>query len=413
MSAPTPPLVIEAFGKNAVDPDFINTIPVSTADPQRASLNLGFPPDTMKPVVAGGKPPRGQDMNGILFMLSSHTVYQQTGQPYAYDLTLATALGGYAIGTVLGMSDGSGTWINRVAANVTDPDAGGAGWSPIYSYGIASVPGLTGGVATLTTAQAKKKIISLSGTLVSNLQVIVPDRVQDWLIVNSTTGLFTTTVKTASGSGVEIPQGGFASPTGVYSDATNVYLTVSPAALPIDQGPNPLTIVQRTNQSWVLATYFNSAIVQENILPSSVYYESDDDNFIRKMDFTDFEGRITISHLFGQLDDAQVPASAVNQWALGGTGAAWANVTGSRAVNTLYTNSTGLPIMVALSMGLLRASAGGGTLTVNVDGVALPSFSAPGSTDGQQGFSFIVPPGSTYQVVQSGGINSIAWMELS
>jgi hypothetical protein len=317
MPAPTPPVVVKAFGADASDPDFINLIPETTTDPGRASLELGFPPQTMTPEIAGGTPPFGQDVNGILFMLSSHTVYQQSGQPYVYNSTLATSIGGYAVGTILGMSDGSGLWINRTAANMTDPDGvGAAGWIPAYSYGSAIVPGLTGGVVVLTATQAKKKLVILQGVLGSNLQIVVPARIADWLIVNQTSGAFSTVVKTASGTGVTVPQGGSSAPTGVYCDGTNVFPVVAPVNLPIDQNPTGLTIVQRTSSGYVTATYFNSSNGIENgNTISAVFYETNNDGYHRKMSPSTFAANLALSWIGGQVTNGQVPFSAVLQYA--------------------------------------------------------------------------------------------------
>jgi hypothetical protein len=316
MPAPTPPVITKAFGADASDPDFINLIPETTVDPGRASLSLGFPPQTMTPEIAGGTPPFGQDVNGILFMLSSHTVFQESGQGYPYNSTVATAIGGYAVGTILSMSDGSGVWINRTAANMTDPDAGGAGWVPAYSYGSATVAGLVGGVVVLTPAQAKKKLIILQGVLGSNLQIVLPTRIDDWLIVNQTTGAFSTVVKTLAGSGVTVPQGGNSAPTGVYCDGASIYPQVAPVNLPIDQNPTGLTIVQRTSAGYVTATYFNSNNGIENGNPiSAVFYETGSDGYHRKMSPATFAANLALSWIGGQVTNGQVPFSAVQQYA--------------------------------------------------------------------------------------------------
>src|SRR5690606_14679104 len=109
---PTPPTLVEPFANGAA-PEFIEyPIPATTVDPGRASLELGFPPQTMQPVIAGGTPPYGQDINGILRMATAHLCAISAGQLYQYNSDLATAMGGYAAGAVLGMSDGSGVWLN-------------------------------------------------------------------------------------------------------------------------------------------------------------------------------------------------------------------------------------------------------------------------------------------------------------
>ena len=86
--------------------------------------------------------------------------------------------------------------------------------------GFLAKSGLTGGTVTLTAAEASNVAISLSGALTSNLTIVVPGTVpRAWVFHNGTSGAFTCTVKTASGTGVLVAQGkrGF-----VYSDGTNV-----------------------------------------------------------------------------------------------------------------------------------------------------------------------------------------------
>jgi len=82
---------------------------------------------------------------------------------------------------------------------------------------------------------------------------------------------------------------------------------------------------------------------------------------------------------------------------LGMSGQTWQNVSGSRAANTTYTNSTGKPIFVYME-------AGGSSSWVNINGTqtqTFPAFSA---------ITLVIPNGNTYsiQTVNSG----VFWMEL-
>lgn len=249
MGAPTPQFLPRAFAIDAADPTFRNTIPDTTATPGRASFELGFPPLTMTPVIAGGVPPFGQDVNGILYMLSTHAFAQQAGQAPLWSSDIATAIAGYALGTVLGSTDGSTLWFNIVAGNMTDPDSGGsAGWVPLKSYGITTVSGVTGGAVTLTPAQAKASVLRITGALVANAAIVVPNWVaQQWLIANATTGAFTLTVRTAAGTGVVVPQGDFSEPVGVYGDGVNIYPVLTPLSIPTSVAAVPDTYVLRDN----------------------------------------------------------------------------------------------------------------------------------------------------------------------
>ncbi|MFJ3045321.1 hypothetical protein ACIPEN_05790, partial [Herbaspirillum chlorophenolicum] len=105
--------------------------------------------------------------------------------------------------------------------NTNNPDTGGANWAPIDGYGITAVTGLTNANVTLSATQYSKKIITLAGTLTGNVQIIFPTTMQQWLVVNNTTGAFTVTCKTASGTGAAVPQGGVQS---FWGDGTNLNL---------------------------------------------------------------------------------------------------------------------------------------------------------------------------------------------
>ena len=65
-----------------------NTIPTASQigiTAGAASLTDGFPPLTRTPIAAGGVPPSGLDMNGILYALSAALRWAAAGGGYAYD----------------------------------------------------------------------------------------------------------------------------------------------------------------------------------------------------------------------------------------------------------------------------------------------------------------------------------------
>lgn len=309
---PTPPLIVEPFAKNAAAPYIQNPIPLTTGDPGRASFDLGFPPKTMTEIFAGGSPPFGQDVNGIFYMITSHLAAANAGQPYLYSGALSTAMGGYAKGIVLGMADQTGLWVNQTNGNTSDPDAGGAGWLPLFSYGYAAVSGLTGGTVAVGAADYKRGVIVLSGALVGNLQVVLPALLRSWLIVNNTSGSFSTTVRTPSGSGVTVGQGGFAAPVEVYSDGTNMYPTVAPTVIPGDVNATPNTYAVRSNAGYLFATYFNQSSAIEAFGMAAVYADAGD-GYHRKISLANFAAQISLSQFAGTVANAQVPQSAVTQ----------------------------------------------------------------------------------------------------
>lgn len=199
----------------------------------RASYTDGFPPLTRTPLSAGGKPPFGTDMNGILNAATVIQQWQSAGGGFKYDSTFATAIGGYPAGAMLVRSDNSGIWVNTVDNNSTDPEAGGAGWQPDNS-GITSVV-MTNANVTLTPLQAARPIISITGALTANVQLIFPAYAKTWTIVNGTTGTPTITAKTASGSGVILYSG---TAQAVYGDGSGVYR--------VQSGRNSLSVFTAT-----------------------------------------------------------------------------------------------------------------------------------------------------------------------
>jgi microcystin-dependent protein len=65
----------------------------------------------------------------------------------------------------------------------------------------------TGGGTTLTQAQARKRYIDVSGTLVSDATITVPNASKEWLVTNSTSGDFAVLVKTSGGTATSVPAG--------------------------------------------------------------------------------------------------------------------------------------------------------------------------------------------------------------
>lgn len=96
--------------------------------------------------------------------------------------------------------------------------------------GITAVA-TTGGSTTLTAAQYGHPIIRVTGVLVSNATLVVPNN-GVWVIENATTGAFTLTIKTSAGTGVTVNQGGTGD---VCADNTNVVYVGAGAPYKITQ----------------------------------------------------------------------------------------------------------------------------------------------------------------------------------
>ena len=116
-----------------------NTIPTASQigiTAGAASLTDGFPPLTRTPLAAGGVPPSGLDMNGILNLITAVQQWQSSGGLFTYDATFSTSVGGYPKGAILLKASGSGYWISTVDDNATNPDTGGAGWLAFDPWAI-------------------------------------------------------------------------------------------------------------------------------------------------------------------------------------------------------------------------------------------------------------------------------------
>lgn len=208
------------FGINGPREAILDTTPAGN---NQASYDSGFPPITMILKSAGGLPPKGEDFNQILYELALNARWNQAGAGYQFDSTFSTGISGYPIGAIVQNSTGDGTWINTTDGNTNNPEVATAtpltGWIPLDSNGFTTKSGLTNANITLTTLEASRERIILSGTLTANINLIVPAWRKKWTVVNNCTGAFSVTIKTTSGTGVAVPAGLTAY---VIGDGTNV-----------------------------------------------------------------------------------------------------------------------------------------------------------------------------------------------
>lgn len=195
-----------------------NAIPANTNNVTgNAGYDAGFGAINMTPKTAGGIPPFGQDFNGIFFDVTTALQFLEAGGSFPFDSAFATAVGGYPIGAVVSRSDNSGLWRNTVANNTVDPEGAGTGWQPEDAGNTAVT--MTNANVTLTKLQSARSIITITGVLTANLNLILPTYSKQWTIANNCTGAFVITVKTAAGSGVVSRPG---SVQFVYGDGTNI-----------------------------------------------------------------------------------------------------------------------------------------------------------------------------------------------
>jgi len=315
----------------------------------RASLHDGFPPLTFSPISSGGVPPLGADFNGILNEITTIQQWQEAGGFFPYDSVFSTIVNGYPKGAVLQSASFNGFWISTVENNTTNPDAGGAGWVSTAFEGLSSVA-MSGTSITLTAIQSAYPIVVITGTLTANSTVIVPNKIGEWIFSNQTTGAYTLTVITSAGTGVNITQG---SSQYCWSDATNIYYANASSVTSFNTRTGAITLNSTDVTSALGFTPYNATN------PSN--YTSNN---------------------------------------LGLSAQTWTNVTSSRVAGTVYTNSTGNPIFVYISIHL-GGQNGASQANVFINGTQVADmyhFESNSAFSTSFTTSFIVPNGSTYEI---------------
>lgn len=121
---PQPKLLSKAWASDGLK----NNIPAERDGglaQEAATYAEGFPSITMTPISVGGKPPSGKDMNGVLYEISAHTVWQNQGGRYRFDQAFCDAVGGYPKGAVLINDTLDTEYISLADANTHNPNNGG------------------------------------------------------------------------------------------------------------------------------------------------------------------------------------------------------------------------------------------------------------------------------------------------
>lgn len=166
---PTPQYpIVEPFGTAAINPaDITLPIPVPTQVGilvGAASFEDGFPPATRTDPELGGVPPYGQDMNGVLFMVTAYCAMVQAGQIVPFNAAVATAITGYKVGAKVASATTPGrVWTNYLDGNTNDPDTVDTGWAagdPLYgisapaagTYNNVVLPGASDYALDINTA---------------------------------------------------------------------------------------------------------------------------------------------------------------------------------------------------------------------------------------------------------------------
>lgn len=221
-SSDIPSRYSKAFSINGNKNNIPTESSTSTLGNGEATFDSGFPPLTMTAISAGGIPPDGKDMNGILYSITLKQQWQDVGMGYSFNQTFATSISGYPKGAILPSSDLTGRWLNLNNGNLTSPESASGndtGWVPAGSYGITSITLSGSSSVTMSSIQAAKERIVLTGALTANINLIFPAWIKGWVVYNNCTGPYSVTCKTASGSGVIVIPGLVSR---IFCDGTNI-----------------------------------------------------------------------------------------------------------------------------------------------------------------------------------------------
>lgn len=246
----------------------------------------------------------------------------------------------------------------------------------------------TGGETTLSAQEAAYSIINFTGSLSTDATVIVPDAVNQWTMRNSTTGTtYTTTVKTASGTGVAITQG---TQRILFCDGTNVDFsdsaggggggaTVTSVGTGTGLTGGPITTsgtISIANTSVIAGTYGSAGTTVTFTVNAQGQLTNATTSTIS----------ITDANLSSQVT---VPKGGTGQVSLTANNIILGN--GTSAVQVLapgtsgnFAQSNGTTWTSAATLGVANGGTGANTLTANNvilgNGTSAPQFVAPGTS---------------------------------
>jgi hypothetical protein len=300
------------------------------------------------------------------------------------------------------------------------------------------------------TDEARNAVITITGTLSQQRNIIAPLADKVFTFRNSTTGGFSIQVIGSSGTGVVIPNG---ATTSVYCDGTN-FLPLNTGAAGNFSVSGNLSVIGTTSLTGVLSgstATFSGAVTSTNSVLSgtpTATTASSGDNTTRVATTAFVTGAVTAATgslgtissqnannvtitggtingvtgtnaglTVGTATTAITATTATNanqfqgktKLGLGITGEVWNDVLGSRSSGTPYNNGNTYPIMVVVASAPQFQTH---SVVIVVGGVTVSNSGGGGNFYlGGQDASFIVPAGATYSVTFNNcGISS--WSEL-
>lgn len=191
-------------------------LPTTPAGDNTASYSDGFPAITMILKSAGGMPPKGQDMNQILFELSALARWASSGATNSWDSAFSTAIGGYPMGAVVLGTDGITQYKSTVDSNTTNPNTGGAGWFNLTAGYLKTANNLSEIAAAGSTAVAEA---------LAHLGLVIGSEPGNIVTSGSTQPVYKTTLPNIGYA--DLPQKGlFAVADGIVDSVTKILTTL-------------------------------------------------------------------------------------------------------------------------------------------------------------------------------------------
>lgn len=198
----------------------------------------------------------------------------------------------------------------------------------------------------------------------------------------------------------------------------------SPSAgmLWLDTTKNILKIRDKTNTAWLDFAGVNDKVIAASAADSEKLGGLAADKFAKKEDIpqaaTETKAGIVKlkNSITGSLSDTAVSENAVKEYVSKsaglGIGQSWQDVAAQRQIGVTYTNTTGKPIALAVT---LQAGGIGGEadikLSVNGEIVCFQYISGANSSPALSAL-WIILPGDTYSLTAQSSGNLIRWLEL-
>lgn len=122
---------------------------------------------------------------------------------------------------LLANGENANTWGTKTNTNLQMIEAAVSGTTSLAT---------TGGTSTLanvdyTVDASKRRVLDVTGVLASNSTIVIPNASKLYRVFNRTSGAFTVTIKTSSGSGIEVTQSTVAD---IYCDGADVVRYAGP-----------------------------------------------------------------------------------------------------------------------------------------------------------------------------------------